>query len=170
MKNVVLNNDMNLTIPEGFTEITGAEVQEMSACKGPAPMWNIINKDEHVLITASWVKTGWIVSHMLSAKDMAKSLRNKYRSKLNVESVYGCTYGDIYETTLDGNKAYAYSCTYKAYSKEEGAIVDMIRETVVVKIGSVFYVFQSVCRDSMKDAGITSFHQVYDSVQFAAAA
>ena len=101
---------------------------------------------------------------------MAKSLRNKYSSKLNVESVYGCHYGDIYETTLDGNKAFAFSCTYRAYSKEENAIVDMIRETVVTKIGDVFYVFQSVCRDALKENGFHSFHEVYDSVQFAAAA
>ncbi len=170
MKQVVLNNDMNLTIPEGFSEITAAEVQAMTACNGPAPMWNIMNKDAHILITASWVKTGWIMSHLLNAKDMAKSLRNKYSSKLNVESVYGCHYGDIHETTLDGNKAFAFSCTYRAYSKEESAIVDMIRETVVTKIGDVFYVFQSVCRDALKENGFHSFHEVYDSVQFAAAA
>ena len=76
MKNVVLNDMMNLTIPEGFTEITAEEVQKMTLCKGPAPMWNIINRDEHMLITASWFKSGWIVSHLFNAKDMVKSIRN----------------------------------------------------------------------------------------------
>ena len=53
---------------------------------------------------------------------------------------------------------------------KEGEMLDMIRETVVVKIGKVFYVFQSVCRDELKEEGIASFREVYDSVQFAAAA
>ena len=168
MKNIVLNNMMNLTIPEGFTEITAEEVQEMTLCNGPAPMWNIINRDEHMLITASWVKCGWIMSHLLNARDMAKSILNNYRSRLKEKTTYGGTYSDISETTLDGNKAYTYSCTYKAFTKD-GELVNMIRETVVVKIKDVFYVFQSVCRDEMKAKGILSFHEVYDSVQFAAA-
>ena len=169
MKNVVLNNDMNLTIPEGFTEITADEVQEMTACKGPAPMWDIINREEHTLITASWIKSGWILSHLYIAKDMAKSLLIRYKSGMKVESPYACTYSDISETTLAGNKAYSYSCTYRALTKE-AEMVDMIRETVVVKIKDIFYVFQSVCRDEMKAKGVESFHKVYDSVQFAAAA
>ena len=169
MKNVVLNDMMNLMIPEGFTEITAAEVQEMTLCKGPAPMWNIINGDEHMLITASWVKGGWILSHLFNAKDMTKSILNNYKSGMKEKSRYAGTYSDISETTLDGHKAYTYSCTYKAFTKD-GELVDMIRETVVVKIKDVFYVFQSVCRDEMKEEGINSFHEVYDSVQFAEAA
>ncbi len=169
MKNVVVNNDMNLMIPEGFAEISRADAEAMTVCKGPAPMWNIFNEEEHVLITASWIKAGWIVSHLYNAKDMAKSLLNQYKSGLKVESPYACTYSDISETTLDGNKAYTYSCTYRALTKS-GKMMDMIRETVVVKIKDVFYVFQSVCRNELKEAGVESFHMVYDSVQFAAAA
>ena len=169
MNTVLLNEEMSLTIPEGFAEITAAEVQEMTACKGQAPMWNIINKEEHMLITASWFKRGWIVSHMYNAKDMAKAIMNRYKSGLKVESPYACTYSDISETTMDGNKAYTYSCTYRAFTKE-GELVDMIRETVVVKIKDVFYVFQSVCRDEQKAKGVESFHEIYDSVQFAVAA
>ena len=63
----------------------------------------------------------------------------------------------------------------KAYNELVAAIVAGRRvpddwETVVVKIKNVFYVFQSVCRDATKDKGVSSFHEVYDSVQFAAAA
>ena len=169
MKNVVLNEKMNLTIPEGFTEITAEEVKEMTLCKGPAPLWNIINKDEHMLITASWFKSGWIISHLFNAKDMTKSILNKYKSGMKEKSRFGGTYSEITETTLDGNKAYTYSCKYRAMTRE-GELVDMIRETVVVKIKDVFYIFQSVCRDATKVQGIRSFHEVYDSVQFAAAA
>jgi hypothetical protein len=169
MKNIVLNNMMNLEVPEGFAEITAEEVQEMTLCKGPAPMWNVINRDEHMLITASWFKPNRIVSFLFNARDMAKAVLNNYKSGLEVESPYAGTYSDICETTVDGNKAYTFSCTYRAFTKD-GELMDMIRETVVVKIKDVFYVFQSVCRNEMKDEGIRSFHKVYDSVQFAAAA
>ena len=168
MKNVVVNDTLNLAIPEGFTEITPAEVKAMTYGHGPAPKWNIINRDEHMLITANWFKGGWIKSHLISAKDMAKHILNKNKSGLKVESPYACTYSDISETTLDGNQAYTYSCTYRAFSRD-GVLVNMIRETVVVKIKDLFYVFQSVCRDEMKGKGVDSFHEVYDSVQFAAA-
>jgi hypothetical protein len=117
MKNTVLNETMNLTIPEGFTEITQEEVQAMTMCKGPAPMWNIINREEHTLITASWFKAGWILSHLFSAKDMAKSILNNYKSGMKEKSRFGGTYSDIRETTLDGNKAYTYSCSYRAFTK-----------------------------------------------------
>lgn len=167
MNQVFLNNEMKLTIPEGFEEISPEEVQAMTACKGQAPMWNIINREDHILISASWVKAGWLVSHLLSAKDMVKSIRNRYRSM--EASAFGGTYSDITETTLDGRKAYMYSCAYRTATKE-GEMLEMIRETVVVKIGSVFYVFQSVCRDGLKDKGFEAFHKVYDSVQFAVAA
>ena len=50
MKNTVLNETMNLTIPEGFTEITQEEVQAMTMCKGPAPMWNITYTDHRQLV------------------------------------------------------------------------------------------------------------------------
>ena len=169
MMNVVLNENMNLTIPEGFTEITAAEVQEMTSCKGPAPMWNIINRNEHMLITASWFKSGWIMSHLFSAKDMTKSMMNRYKFGMKEKSSFAGTYSGIGETTLDGNKAYTYSCAYKA-TTPDGEMVDMIRETVVVKIKNEFYVFQSLCREAMKEEGVKTFHEVYDSVRFAAAA
>ena len=169
MRNKVFNESMNLTIPEGFTDITAAEVQEMMLCKGPAPMWNIINRDEHMLITASWFRSGWIYSHLFGARDLAKSLMNRYKSGMKVESPYACTYSKISETTLDGNKAYTYSCTYKAFTRD-GELKDMIRETVVVKIKDVYYVFQSVCQNAKITQGVNTFHDVYDSVQFAAAA
>lgn len=126
-----------------------------------------MNKDEHILITASWVKTGWLMSHLLNAKDMVKSIRNGYKSK--EAAAYGGTYSDITETTLDGKKAYSYSASYRAKTME-GEMKEMIRETVVVKIGNVFYIFQSVCRDELKEKGIETFREVYDSVQFAEAA
>ena len=166
MNKVVLNNEMSVMIPEGFSELSAEEVQKMTACKSRAPMWNIMNKDEHILISASWVRTGWFMSHLLDAKDMVKTIRDKYKSQ---EKAFGATYGDITETTLDGQRAYSYSCSYCG-KNEEGVMMDMIRETVVVKIGKVFYVFQSVCRDALKEKGIETFHEVYDSVQFAAAA
>ena len=94
---------------------------------------------------------------------------NRYKSGMKVESPYACTYSDISETTLDGNKAYTYSCTYKAFTRD-GELKDMLLETVVVKIKDVYYVFQSVCHNTMKTQGVNTFHEVYDSVQFAAAA
>ena len=169
MKNVVLNNDINLTIPEGFVEVSGAEVQEMGVCKGPAPMWSMTNKEEHMLITASWMKFGWLTSRMINAKDMAKAIRNKYNSKLKVKSMFGCTYGDIFETSLDGHKAYAFPCIYRAFTKD-GELVDMVHDTMVVKIGDMFYVFQAFYRDALKDRSLSTVHEVYESVQFAAAA
>ena len=167
MKKMVLNDEMNITIPEGFAELSASEVQEMTACEGQAPMFNIMNREDHILITASWVRTGWLVSHLLSAKDMVKSIRSRYKAQ--EAKTFGGVYSDITEISLDGKKAYMYSCTYRATTKE-GETVDMLRETVVVKIGSVFYVLQSVCREASKEKGIESFHEVYDSIQFAAAA
>ena len=167
MKNIVLNGEMNIAIPEGFNEISAAEVQEMTACKGQAPMYNIMNKEDHILITVSWVRTGWILSHLLNAKDMVKSIRNNYKAQ--EQARFGGTYSDITETVLGGQKAYKYSCAYRATTRD-GETLDMIRETLVVKIGSVFYVFQSVCRDASKEKGFKAFHEVYDSVQFQAAA
>jgi hypothetical protein len=61
-----------------------------------------------MLITASWFRSGWIQSHLFDARDMAKSLMNRYKSGMKVESPYACSYSDISETTLDGNKAYKY--------------------------------------------------------------
>ena len=40
----------------------------------------------------------------------------------------------------------------------------------LVKVKDVYYVFQSVCHNAMKTQGVNTFHEVYDSVQFAAAA
>lgn len=98
-----------------------------------------------------------------------KTLLNNCRPKMKVESPYACTYSDIGETTLDGNKAYTFSCTYRALTKD-AEMVDMVRETVVIKVNDVFYVFRSVCRNEMKARGVDSFHEAYNSVQFAAAA
>ena len=168
MKNVVLNNNLNLTIPEGFTEITAAEAQEMNVGTGPAPMWNIMNSEDHTVVTASWFKGGWIMSHFYNAKDMAKTLLNKCKPNMKVESPYACTYSDIKETSLDGNKAYAYTCSYRALTKD-AEMVDMVRETVVVKAQDVFYVFQAVRRDTRNAMAEESILEVYDSVQFAAA-
>ncbi len=138
MKNIELNNIIKLTNPEEYTEIT-----------------------------ASQFKGGWVVSHIYNARNMAKTLLNNCKPNMKVESPYACTYSDISETTLDGNKAYTFSCTYRALTKD-AEMMDMVRETVVVKINNVFYVFQSVRRDESNAKNIESIHEVYDSVLFAA--
>ena len=130
---------------------------------------NLTNPEDNTVISASQFKGGWIVSHFYNAKDVAKNLLNSCRPKMKVESPYACTYSDIHETTLDGNKAYAFSCTYRAYTQNAG-MMDMIRETVVVKVKDVFYVLQSVCRNEMKAKEAHSCNEIFDSVQFAMAA
>ena len=140
MKNIELNNVMNLTNPEAHTEIT-----------------------------AGWFKGGRIMSHFYNAKDVAKTLLKNSKPNMKVESPYACTYSDISETTLDGNKAYTFSCTYRALTPD-AEMVDMIRETIVVKVNNIFYVFRSACSRETKAQDVPSFQEIYDSVQFAMAA
>ena len=128
---------------------------------------NLTNPEDNTVITASRFKGGWIMSHFYNANAVAKKLLNSCKPNMKVESPYACTYSDISETTLDGNKAYTFSCTYRALTKD-AEMMDMIRETVVVKVNDVFYVFQSVSRDESNAKNIESIHEVYDSVLFAA--
>ncbi|MCR4839421.1 MAG: hypothetical protein K5897_10905 [Eubacterium sp.] len=165
MKNVVLNERMNLTIPDGFKDLSRAEVQEMTVCRGQAPMWNILNEEDHVLISASWVKSGWLASKLLNAKDMINSILKRTKATANEHPELGYTFSKVEEITLAGKKAYTYTCTYTSSTKE-GEKVDMIGEALVVKVENTFYIFQSCYREALKDQGVKELHEVYDSVRF----
>lgn len=168
MNKVITIDNMNITIPEGYTEITGEEAEKIIVCNGPAPMWSIYNAEKNVLLTASRIRAGLFTSIFINAKDMANSIRKKYVSGLRIESVYGNTYSDVRETCVDGNKAYTYSCTYRAISKDY-EMVDMIRDTFVVKINDVFYLFEAIRNAAEVIPGANTTPVVYDSIQFAAA-
>ncbi len=169
MNNLVLNNNMNVTVPEGFKEISKEEVQAMTACGGQAPMWNILNEEDHVLISASWVKAGWLASHILNSKDMANNIQKRTKATTNNHPELGYSFTRVQETNLGGNKAYAYTCTYTATNKE-GEKVNMVGETAVLKFGNTFYVFQSCYREALKDKGVKALQEIYASIRFKTAA
>ena len=70
MEKILLNDEMNITIPEGFRVLTEAEIREMNYENNP-PQFCMRNEEKHIVFAAAFKKTNMLFTAILSAKEVA---------------------------------------------------------------------------------------------------
>lgn len=57
MNNVIINNEINLTYPDGFHEMNEEELAKYFS--SPANRWGAFNSDEYIILSVNWTKAGF---------------------------------------------------------------------------------------------------------------
>lgn len=129
MKNIILNDELEISFPESFREMSEEELAGLNYYK-EAPKWCVKDEENHIIMNINWKKAGLFSSAVLDSKDMVKSMDKKLD---NLMSSFGYTSSGYTEKEIGGEKALTFSYTYTV------ADTDMTGECMSLKKGRTFY-------------------------------
>ena len=76
METALLNNELKLTCPEGFREMSKEELSGYNFYS-EAPGWCVNDADRHIMVSVSWKQVPGLFAKMLKVKDVAKSMEGQ---------------------------------------------------------------------------------------------
>ncbi len=157
MKNIILNNDITLAIPDSFRETSEAELgQNFIYGGGEGKCFS--DPDRHMLITAGWKKIGAFSSFFLNENDLVDNMEKKLRKPMEPFGyrLLGITSAPIGKKTAGGIRY-----TYTAQG------VDMYAESYVIKVGKNLWYFHLYTRVSTQDENLPLWNQILATARWA---
>ena len=151
-----LNNELELTIPEGFHEMDDDERSKLTFAGGE-PGLCISNPDLHIVVTVGWRVLGSFAAMLLSTKSAAKNTDmqiGKMMRRFNYR-----TQG-FSERELGGRSASGFRYTYDSKNTR------MMGETFFVKNGKTLYGFNFYGRQALEKKSMPAWEEFLDTVRW----
>ena len=152
MKQTVLNQELKVTIPDGFHEMSEAEHGNLNLLK-EAPDWCISDPDRHILLSVAWKKQS-LASMLLSSGDVAENMEKSLRKPM---AAYGYKLEGFLEESLDGTTASGFRYSYTAQG------IGMTGESFSVKKGKTFYYIHCYLRSEFLEESLPVLKEIFAS-------
>ncbi len=142
MKEVLLNEELALTYPEGFAAPGEEEMQKLQFLnKGPGEV--LFDPDRHMYATAAYQTIGGFQAMLLNIQDIGV---NDAKVVAKAMEPYDCRMGEVTTKEVAGEKAVSYSYHYTAQGKE------MFGESTEIKKGKNIYYLHFYGRAEEEDS------------------
>lgn len=156
MNQVLVNNELSLSYPDGFHIMDGAELAQAYQNSNPN-RWGIWDKDRHLIVSVFWHRTNRLLVSLADAKSVAKSTERKLRKGLKS---HGYSFHGFYERELCGQRTHGFHYQYQV-----GDVVQS-GETIILKHGSLCYTIYCYTRKDTQLAGDPVFEEILRSCSF----
>ena len=131
MSNVKINNAINLTYPDNFKEMSDEELTRYFS--SPKNRWGVYNADEHIILSISWTKAGFLTDAEMMLMDIEARLS---RRLLNYQKI------SSFKTKVASKKAHGIRFEYRVNDARIVQVSDMI----VFKVKNRFYAIHYITR------------------------
>ena len=150
----IIINKMSLSYPEGFTELTQAEISQMNTIDGP-PNFAINDPERHMIVSGAFREASGFQAFMLNAKDVATHIEKQIAKAMKS---YGYQRDKFMIREAAGNKGAGFSYTYKANE------IDMCSESYIFEKDKVFYYLYFYYRKELIDVGRAAAEEILQSI------
>ena len=152
MNTVKINNEINLTYPDGFKEMGEAELARYFG--SAENRWGVYDADRHIVLSVGWTKVGF-KNLLTDAESILIGIEARLRRTLvNYQRVTS------YKYKIAGKKAQGIRFEYRV---NDAALVQ-VADLVVFKHNKKFYAVHFITRQSSAIAGRLEFQQALNSV------
>ena len=153
---MILNNELELTVPEGFHEMDAAERAKLTFAGGE-PGLCITDPDRHMIVTVGWRPLGTFAAMLVDAKSAAKT-SEKQIGKLMKE--YGYRTLGFSGRDLGGMTGEGFRFSYDVQD------IGMLGESIFVKNGKTLYGFNLYCRRALEKENAPVLKELLSSVRW----
>lgn len=157
METALLNNELNLSYPDGFHVMSREELSGFNYYS-EAPGWCINDADRHIMISVSWKKIPGIFARMLKIKDVAKSMEGQMAQ---VMKAYDYRLDDFISRSPGGKEAEGFRYQYKVQDN------DMTGMSFGVKNKNTFYYIHIYYRSALKEESVPVIEEILKSASWA---
>lgn len=151
METVKLNNDLDLSYPDGFHVMTEEELKKHKYFEG-APGFCIEDPERHIILSVSWRQANPFVAMIAGTADIARNMEAKIRKPMKKfdYQTEGFMKRDIGGRTADG-----FRYTYKVQD------IVMCGESLSARNGSNFYYIHSYYRDALREESLAVLDGIF---------
>lgn len=151
-----LNNELNLTYPEGFKVMTKEELKKYKFLE-EAPGFCLSNPDKHIIISFSWRQANPFVAMLAGTADIAKNMEAKIRKPMGK---YNYNLEGFITRELGGKRADGFRYLYQVNG------TGMTGESLSLKSGSNFYYIHSYFRQEFREESLLALDEIFGSVSY----
>ena len=130
MKEILLNNELALSYPEGFAGPSEEELAKLRFLNKKGAGEVLYDPERHMYATAAYQTIGGFQAMLLNIQDLGK---NDAKVVAKAMEPYSCEMGEVETKTVAGEDAVSYSYHYTAEGKA------MFGETTEIKKGKNIY-------------------------------
>ena len=130
MSNVKINNEINLTYPETFKEMSGEELTRYFG--NPDNRWGVYDADRHIILSVSWKKAGVLSSDPETVIIGAEARLR--RNLLNYQRI------SEFKTKIASKKAYGVRFEYRVNDARIVQVADLMTFKYKKNFYSIYYV------------------------------
>ncbi len=153
MEKIILNNEMNLHLPEGFHVLSEEELRQYPAAE-ETPDWGASNPEQHILTVISWRKRNGFLSALAGLKELSKTMEDRMRK---IMQPYGYQLESFVSRRIGGLEAEGFRYDYTA---QETA---MSAESLIAKKGKNFYYIHSYYHTALKEESLSTLENLFGS-------
>ena len=153
---MTLNNELELTIPEGFHEMDEEERSKLTFAGGE-PGLCISNPDLHIVVTVGWRRLVRLAAFAVTARSAATDTEiqiSKMMKRLNYQEK------GFSDRELGGKSASGFRYIYDSKNTK------MMGETFFVKNGKTLYGINYYGRRSLEKESMPAWKELLDSVRW----
>lgn len=156
MEKILLNNELELTCPEGFHVLNEEEMNKFNFANDK-PGCVLENKDSHIIISLSWRPINGLLALMVNVRELAQKMA-QYISE--ADQPYDHRQGDSFTGTVAGEKSAGFDYHYKAQD------IDMDGRAIVVKHRRMLYYMYFYSRSQLRQQSLEQIELIISSMSF----
>ena len=153
---MLLNDELELYLPEGFHELSAEEAGRLEFTE-PGAGSVFSDPDRHILVSIGWKKIGALAGVLLSEKDLSKRMEKSLGDSM---ASFGYRAIAGLNKTLDGDTAEGIRYRYVTQGTE------MEGESLVLKHKKTLYYFHFYTRTAMVAENQPVWEQILGSVRW----
>ncbi|MBQ6655050.1 MAG: hypothetical protein IJM79_05945 [Erysipelotrichaceae bacterium] len=108
MEKILLNDALQLTVPDGFRRLNGEEIGKFNFAN-EAPGCVLENEECHLIVSLAWRKVNALLSRLISVRELAARMADYIA---NADKDYGHQPGEHFTGTVAGEKAAGFDYSY----------------------------------------------------------
>ena len=156
MGTALLNNELKLTCPEGFREMSKEELSGYNFYS-EAPGWCVNDADRHIMVSVSWKQVPGLFAKMLKVKDVAKSMEGQMAQAMKA---FQYKLVEFTARTPGGKEAEGFHYDYTVQD------TGMSGESLCVKNRNTFYYLHFYYRTALKEESMAVVDEILQSASW----
>lgn len=155
METYTLNNEMNISIPEGFRQMSAEERSRLNFIKdGEGECFT--DTERHMILSIAWKKAGF-AGLLVNTKEAAESMEKQTAGPM---APYGYKNEGFFSRDIGGNESRGFCYSYEAQGTA------MSGESMIVKNGKTFYYLHAYMRTALKEESEAVVKEILDGISW----
>ena len=156
MERILLNDQLELSCPEGFRRLNEEEIKKFNFAN-EAPGCVLQNEECHLIVSLAWRKVNFLLSRLISVKELSGRMADYIA---NADKDYGHKRGENFDVRVAGEKAAGFEYSYTV---EDTA---MDARVIITRHRGFFYYMYFYFRSANRQESLKLIDEIVNSMSW----